>query len=106
MKLLFDCPLARMPHFRFIAVRLTASDNTSASALCSVIKDGGDDPDVTSGAEIRARVWRDANTENGVTLHGGDGVGTVTKPGTGIPVGDPSITRVPRRLITQSVQEV
>ena len=74
------------------------------SAFCSVIKDGGDDPDVTSGAEICARVWRDSD-DGGVTLLGGEGVGTVTKPGTGIPVGDPSITRVPRRLITQSVQE-
>ena len=79
------------------------------SAICSVIKDGGDDPDVTSGAEICARVWQDgggaASGENGVSLLGGEGVGTVTKPGTGIPVGDPSITRVPRRMITQSVRE-
>lgn len=76
----------------------------ASSAICSVIKDGGDDPDVTSGAEICARVWRDSD-DGGVTLLGGEGVGTVTKPGTGIPVGDPSITRVPRRMITQSVQE-
>ena len=95
-----------MPHFRFIAARLTAAITRLPAHFAQIIKDGGDDPDVTSGAEICARVWRDANTENDVTLHGGDGVGTVTKPGTGIPVGDPSITRVPRRLITQSVQEV
>ena len=75
------------------------------SVICSVIKDGGDDPDVTSGAELCARVWQDYD-DGGISLLGGEGVGTVTKPGTGIPVGDPSITRVPRRLITQSVQEV
>ena len=98
-------PIGKDATFQIHRCEIDGGDNTSASALCSVIKDGGDDPDVTSGAEIRARVWRDANTENDVTLHGGDGVGTVTKPGTGIPVGDPSITRVPRRLITQSVQE-
>ena len=98
-------PIGENATFQIHRCEIDDGDNTSASALCSVIKDGGDDPDVTSGAEIRARVWRDANTENDVTLHGGDGVGTVTKPGTGIPVGDPSITRVPRRLITQSVQE-
>ena len=98
-------PIGEDATFQIHRCEIDGDDNTSASALCSVIKDGGDDPDVTSGAEICARVWRDANTENGVTLHGGDGVGTVTKPGTGIPVGDPSITRVPRRLITQSVQE-
>ena len=98
-------PIGKDATFQIHRCEIDGGDNTSASALCSVIKDGGDDPDVTSGAEICARVWRDANTENDVTLHGGDGVGTVTKPGTGIPVGDPSITRVPRRLITQSVQE-
>ena len=84
-------------------------NGAASGAICSVIKDGGDDPDVTSGAEICARVWQDSDGatsgENGVSLLGGEGVGTVTKPGTGIPVGDPSITRVPRRLITQSVRE-
>ena len=98
-------PIGEDATFQIHRCEIDGSDETPVSALCSVIKDGGDDPDVTSGAEICARVWRDANTENDVTLHGGDGVGTVTKPGTGIPVGDPSITRVPRRLITQSVQE-
>ena len=98
-------PIGEDATFQIHRCEIDDGDNASASALCSVIKDGGDDPDVTSGAEICARVWHDANTENGVMLHGGDGVGTVTKPGTGIPVGDPSITRVPRRLITRSVQE-
>ena len=81
-------------------------NDAAPSVTCSVIKDGGDDPDVTSGAEICAKVWQNSECECGVTLLGGDGVGTVTKPGTGIPVGDPSITRVPRRLIVQSVLEV
>ena len=98
-------PIGEDVTFQIHRCEIDDGDNTPDSALCSVIKDGGDDPDVTSGAEICARVWRDVNTENGVMLHGGDGVGTVTKPGTGIPVGDPSITRVPRRLITRSVQE-
>ena len=78
---------------------------TTTTATCSVVKDGGDDPDVTSGAEITAEVWTDGIFGDDVTLLGGEGVGTVTKPGTGIPVGDPSITRVPRRMITQAVQE-
>ena len=84
--------------------RCEIDKNASApTATCSVIKDGGDDPDVTSGAEICARVWKASNSDD-IILLGGEGVGTVTKPGTGIPVGDPSITRVPRRMITQSVQ--
>ena len=73
---------------------------------CSVIKDGGDDPDVTHGAEICATVWRDAATEAvGVRLVGGPGVGTVTRPGTGIEVGEPAVTRVPRRMIAESVAQ-
>ena len=78
---------------------------TTKTVLCSVIKDGGDDPDVTSGAEICVKLWRDANADSSITLLGGEGVGTVTKPGTGIPVGDPSITRVPRRMIAESVKD-
>ena len=73
---------------------------------CSVIKDGGDDPDVTHGAEICATVWRDMNPEAvGVRLLGGPGVGTVTRPGTGIEVGEPAVTRVPRRMIAESVAQ-
>ena len=75
------------------------------SVLCSVIKDGGDDPDVTHGAEICATVSRAAASGERVTITGGPGVGTVTRPGTGIPVGDPAVTRVPRRMIIESVEE-
>jgi len=71
--------------------------------LCSVIKDGGDDPDATSGAEICSTVSLAQDSGDRVTLKGGPGLGTVTKPGIGIPVGDASITRVPRRMITQAV---
>ena len=73
-----------------------------AAVTCSVIKDGGDDPDVTHGAEICATVRPDsANT--GLRITGGAGVGTVTRPGTGIPVGEPAVTRVPRRMIADSI---
>lgn len=69
-----------------------------------VVKDAGDDPDVTDGAHLTARVsWRD---EPGLELDRGEGVGTVTKPGLGLAVGGPAINDVPRRMIQYSVQEV
>ena len=73
--------------------------------LCSVIKDGGDDPDVTHGAEICVTASPLAGETERVRVTGGPGVGTVTKPGTGIEVGQPAVTRVPRRMIIGSVLE-
>ena len=69
-----------------------------------VVKDAGDDPDVTHGAHLTARVsWRE---EPGIELDRGKGVGIVTKPGLGLPVGGPAINEVPRRMISYSVEEV
>ena len=68
---------------------------------CGTIKDAGDDPDVTHGAEVQATVeWRD---DPGVLIAGGIGVGVVTKPGLLVPVGEPAINPGPRRIITRSV---
>jgi len=68
-----------------------------------VVKDAGDDPDVTHGAHLTARVsWRE---EPGVELDRGEGVGVVTKPGLGLPVGAPAINPVPRRMILYSLEE-
>ncbi|CAI8030083.1 Cobalt-precorrin-5B C(1)-methyltransferase [Geodia barretti] len=72
--------------------------------LCSVIKDGGDDPDATHGAEICVTVSRNPDL-SGLKITGGPGVGTVTRPGTGIEVGEPAVTRVPRRMMAESVSE-
>ncbi|MGI9048109.1 MAG: cobalt-precorrin-5B (C(1))-methyltransferase [Rubrobacteraceae bacterium] len=69
-----------------------------------VVKDAGDDPDVTHGAHLTARVsWREAP---GIELDRGEGVGLVTKPGLGLTVGGPAINEVPRRMILYSVEEV
>ena len=79
----------------------------NGSALCTVIKDAGDDPDVTNGAEIGARVWRrePAGGED-IILVGGDGVGRVTKPGLPVAVGEPAINPVPRRMIRRGLRQV
>ncbi|HUZ35393.1 MAG TPA: cobalt-precorrin-5B (C(1))-methyltransferase [Streptosporangiaceae bacterium] len=84
------------------AVESCAHDARQATAV--VVKDAGDDPDVTHGAHLTANVhWRD---QPGVALEGGEGVGIVTKPGLGIEVGEPAITTTPRAMITQAVAEV
>jgi cobalt-precorrin-5B (C1)-methyltransferase len=68
-----------------------------------VIKDAGDDPDVTHGARLTATAsWRD---EPGIELDGGVGVGVVTKPGLGLELGGPAINPVPRTMIEQAVGE-
>ena len=79
-----------------------ASGGERAEAV--VVKDAGDDPDVTHGAHLTALVsWR---AEAGLDLDGGEGVGVVTKPGLGLEVGSPAINPVPRQMITQAVGEV
>ncbi len=85
-----------------------AFDPKSTEALASVIKDAGDDPDVTHGAEIFARVRPlSTNTQNlwSVSIKGGEGVGLVTKPGLPVQVGEWAINPVPRRMIEWGVKE-
>ncbi len=86
----------------WFAVESCAYDPRQATAV--VVKDAGDDPDVTHGAHLTATVrWR---KEPGVVLEGGEGVGIVTKPGLGIDVGEPAITATPRAMIVRAVGEV
>jgi cobalt-precorrin-5B (C1)-methyltransferase len=75
------------------------------AAVCSVIKDAGDDPDVTHGAEIGARVTLRSRqgAETRVRISGGGGVGRVTKPGLEEPVGGPAITAGPREMIRREI---
>lgn len=69
-----------------------------------MVKDGGDDPDVTHGAEIAA-VCELGGAAGTVEILGGEGVGTVTKPGLGLEIGAPAINPVPRRMIEDGVRE-
>ena len=71
---------------------------------CAIAKDAGDDPDVTDGALIFARVSR--REEPGIVIDGGSGVGRVTKPGLDQPVGAAAINSVPRRMIRENLEEV
>jgi len=71
-------------------------------ARAGVVKDAGDDPDVTHGATIVATLRRGV-AGSGVVFRAGPGVGTVTKPGLPLPVGEPAINPVPRRLMSAEV---
>lgn len=70
-----------------------------------VVKDAGDDPDVTDGSSVVARVSV-SSAPGPVTFVGGDGIGTVTLPGTGLDVGEPAINPVPRAVMTSVVREM
>ena len=74
-------------------------------AVAAVIKDAGDDPDVTHGARIRATVRR-GEPGTGVIFVAGEGVGVVTRPGLAIAVGEPAINPAPRQLIRDLVAEI
>jgi cobalt-precorrin-5B (C1)-methyltransferase len=71
-------------------------------AFCCALKDGGDDPDVTHGALICATVRHGALP--GISIEGGSGVGRVTLPGLGLPVGTAAINPMPRKQIAANVE--
>ena len=73
---------------------------------CAVRKDGGDDPDVTSGTLIYARVAYGCDENAQIAIDGGIGVGRVTKPGLNQPVGNAAINTVPREMIKNEVLQI
>jgi cobalt-precorrin-5B (C1)-methyltransferase len=93
-------PRGERPAF---ALAITRKEDGSATA--GVIKDAGDDPDVTHGALVVATV-RAGAPGAGVTFRAGEGVGTVTRAGLPIPPGEPAINPVPRRMIGDAIVEV
>ena len=97
-----DVPLPKGDRRPTFAVQRCERDGDGAIAV--VVKDAGDDPDVTHGAHLTARVTLRA--EPGIVVRGGHGVGTVTKPGLGLEVGGPAINNGPRAQITAAVGEV
>ena len=97
-----------LPQARVLEIFLHRYRQEGNTSVCSVIKDGGDDPDVTHGAEIGARV-RILGTTKGdteIVFKAGEGVGRVTKPGLPVKVGEPAINPVPRQMIQWAVEEV
>ena len=93
-------PKGQQPAFALAFERLDAD-----SARAGIVKDAGDDPDVTHRALICAKVSR-ADNGQGVVFRAGAGVGTVTLPGLPVAVGEPAINPVPRRMMRAAVEEV
>ena len=86
-----------------------------SSAACAIVKDGGDDPDITTGAHIVAEVaflqkeslQKDkTDAVQQIIIRGGKGVGRVTKPGLDQPVGEAAINHVPREMIEKEVRRI
>ena len=89
---------------KVVSVRLLAP----GQALATVVKDAGDDPDVTHHADIQAQVRLEprAGKRSRITIKGGSGVGRVTKPGLELAVGQPAINPVPRKMIRAALRQL
>lgn len=92
------------PQGRSITVPIAASEAWENGGSASVIKDAGDDPDITNGVIITTEVK--VTSEPGVVIKAGVGVGMVTKPGLSVAVGEPAVNPGPREMIDKAVCEV
>jgi cobalt-precorrin-5B (C1)-methyltransferase len=95
-----DLPNDKHPAFALARERLE-----DGAATVGIVKDAGDDPDVTHGALVSARVTH-GEPGSGVTFRAGEGVGTVTKPGLPLEVGEPAINPMPRQFVREHVAAV
>ena len=86
--------------------QLVDIDRKENQVSCAVEKDGGDDPDITTGALIYAKVSYGDIAEQRIEIDGGTGVGRVTRPGLDQPVGNAAINHVPREMIEREVLQV
>lgn len=91
-----------------IALQLPVLDPACGEgwASCAIEKDGGDDPDITKGILVYAKVSKMHCGQPRIEIDGGPGVGRVTKPGLDQPVGNAAINSVPRKMIYTAVEEM
>tara|TARA_Y100000294_G_scaffold65310_1_gene61801 strand:- start:265 stop:1362 length:1098 start_codon:yes stop_codon:yes gene_type:complete len=94
-----------LPKKDTIKISINRCEFEKNKACCSVIKDGGDDPDVTHGAEIVVDLEL-TSKPNSIEIDGGEGVGRVTKPGIGLEIGQAAINPTPRKMITENLTQV
>jgi len=95
----------KLPKGRFIKIPIHFCQFDQNRSRCSVIKDGGDDPDVTHGAEIVVEVSF-TDKINEIEIDGGEGVGIVTKPGLGLELNKAAINPVPKKMINENLREI
>ncbi|MET0709509.1 MAG: cobalt-precorrin-5B (C(1))-methyltransferase [Tardiphaga sp.] len=94
-----------LPSHARVSFAVAMSELAEGAATAGVVKDAGDDPDVTHGALIKATL-RHGRPGSGVVFVAGPGVGTVTLPGLPLPPGEPAINPVPREMMRMAVREV
>lgn len=94
-----------LPKGRSATLKIAWTKNENNGITCAAIKDGGDDPDATHGAEICSTVSFSKNASN-IHIDGGKGVGRVTKPGLGLEIGKAAINPTPLKMLEQAVREV
>jgi cobalt-precorrin-5B (C1)-methyltransferase len=95
----------KLPKGNFIKIPIHLCQFEENRSKCSVIKDGGDDPDVTHGAEIVVELSF-TDKINEIEIDGGEGVGIVTKPGLGLELNKAAINPVPKKMINENLREI
>jgi cobalt-precorrin-5B (C1)-methyltransferase len=94
-----------LPSRQRVSFAVAKFEHTTDSAAVGIVKDAGDDPDVTHGALVKAIV-RHGTPGSGVAFRAGEGIGTVTRPGLPLPPGEPAINPVPRDMMRRAIAEV
>lgn len=100
-----DSVKVTLPKNNEIQIKINSCEFSNSIGKCSVIKDGGDDPDVTHGAEILVELSLTSEL-NKIEIDGGKGVGIVTKPGLGLEINEAAINPTPKKMITENIREV
>ncbi|MFC1591967.1 cobalt-precorrin-5B (C(1))-methyltransferase [Thermodesulfobacteriota bacterium] len=93
-----------LPGGRSVRLRPRSIRRCGGEAVCEIVKQAGDDPDVTNGAVIAATVA--LRGRPAITIRGGEGVGRVTRPGLAVAPGRPAINPVPRKMIRDALREL
>ena len=95
----------QLPKGNLIKIPIFSCKFELDKAICSVIKNGGDDPDVTHGAEIVVELSVTKKIDE-IDIDGGEGVGIVTKPGLGLEINKSAINPIPKKMINENLRSI